>query len=138
MDGWRRTETRGRGGERLLARAAAHVTEAKRQGEETGLRHGVKGYVSRSLAKAQVRWWSTDLEKRCPRFARHLFDEMTRQEQCPARCSEGQPWLGIVSGRFLVHDSSMECSHLAPRANVWCEAWSCPRQHTCSQLWGCV
>jgi hypothetical protein len=47
------------------------------------------------------------LGEKCPNFARHVFDEMTLQEQCPARCSEGEARLGIVSGRFLVHYSSM-------------------------------
>jgi hypothetical protein len=51
MRGWRGTETHGRSGERLLARAAAHGTEEKRQGDGSGLRQQVKGSGARPMVR---------------------------------------------------------------------------------------
>jgi hypothetical protein len=70
------------------------------QEEPSGLRQGVQEGVSRSMAKAWTRRGSTGMEKRCPRFARHLLNEMTCQERCPAWCSGVEVPLIIVSGRF--------------------------------------
>jgi hypothetical protein len=54
--------TRGRGararGERLLARAAVHGTEEKRQGEEMGLRQVEYVNKVRPMARGQGTRWS--------------------------------------------------------------------------------